>query len=98
MLQSSSSEKDLVKPLKNCIFGPNFHKKEVIMGHAQFFLAEITKTVHQLSETFHFIKISYVLSELWIFFYLEWCFGQKKVWFPAKTALKQDGEAAIRSN
>ena len=88
MLQSSSSEKDLVKPLKNCIFGPNFHKKEVIMGHAQFFLAEM----------FHFIKISYVLTELWIFFYLEWCFGQKKVWFPAKTALKQDGEAAIRSN
>ena len=35
MLQSSSSEKKLVKPLKNCFFGPNLHRKEVIMGHAQ---------------------------------------------------------------
>ena len=38
------------------------------MGHAQnkkqFFLAEITKSDHQLSETFYFIKISYVLTEL----------------------------------
>ena len=37
------------------------------MGHAQnerLFLAEITKTDHQLLETFYFIKISYVLTEL----------------------------------
>ena len=56
-------------------FGPNLHKK---MGHYEprpkwktIFLAEITKADHQLSKTFHFIKISYVLSELWIFFYLD---------------------------
>ena len=33
MLQSHSSEKKLVKPLKNCFFGPNLHQKRVIMGH-----------------------------------------------------------------
>ena len=36
------------------------------MGHSQnekqFFLAEITKADHQLSETFYFIKISSVLT------------------------------------
>ena len=55
MLQSSSSEKKLVKPLKNCFLRPTFHQKGVIMGHAQVekqvFLEEITKTYHQLSET-----------------------------------------------
>ena len=35
--------------------------------------AEITKAGHQLSESY-FIKISYVLTELLIFFYLQWCF------------------------
>ena len=30
-----SSEKKLVKPLNNCFFWPNLHRKEVIMGHAQ---------------------------------------------------------------
>ena len=62
MLKFISSEKELVKPLKNCLFGTNLHKKRVIMGHAQnekqFFLAEITKADHQLSETFCFINIS----------------------------------------
>ena len=61
------------------------------MGHSEnerhFFLEEIKKVDHQLSETFDFIKISYVLTELWIFLYLEWCFFVKKVLFPAKTAV-----------
>ena len=67
MLQSSSSEKELVKSLKNCFFRPNLHRKGVIIGHALdgfFFLAEITKADHQLSESFYFIKISFVLTEL----------------------------------
>ena len=68
MLQSSSFEEKLVKPLKNCFFGHSLHRKEVIMGHAQdgkkFFLTEIQKADHQLSESFYFIKISYVLTEL----------------------------------
>ena len=88
MLKSSSSEKKLVKPLKNCFFGPNLHGKGVIMDHAQdekkFFLVGITKADHQLSESFYFIKISYVLIELWVFFYLEWCFLSKKCYFQLK--------------
>ena len=55
-------KKKLVKPLRNCFFGTTLHKRAVIMGHTQnekqFFLAEITKADHQLSETFYFIKIS----------------------------------------
>ena len=42
--------------------------------HILYFLVEITKPDHQLSETLYFVKISDVLTELWIFFYLEWCF------------------------
>ena len=37
------------------------------MDHAEdefFFLVEITKADHQLSESFYFIKILYVLTEL----------------------------------
>ena len=59
MLQSRSSEKKLVKPPKNGLFGSNLHRKEVIMGHAQegkLFLAEITKAYHQLSASFFLTK------------------------------------------
>ena len=53
----------------------------------KLFLAEITKADHpQLSENFYFIKISYVLTELYLFRY--WVmFSVKKVSFPAKTAV-----------
>ena len=68
MLKSTSSEKKLVKPLKNYFFGPNLYRKGVIMDHAQdekfYFLVEITKADHQLSENVYFIKTSYVLTEL----------------------------------
>ena len=56
-----------VKSLKNYFLGVQFAEKAVIMGHTNngnFFLEEITKADHQLSETFYFIKISYVLTEL----------------------------------
>ena len=66
--------KKSVKPLKFAFFGPKM----------EFFLTEITKADHQLSETFYFIKMSYVLTELWIFFYLEWCFLSKKCHFQLK--------------
>ena len=83
-MQSSSFEKKLAKLLKNC-FGPNLHKKGVIMGQAYnyyyFLLTEITKADHQLSETFYFIKLS-----IWIFFYHEWC-QKMSLPFPAKTAV-----------
>ena len=45
---------------------------------------EITKIDHHLSESFCFITISYVLTELWIFFYLQWCFLSKKCRFQLK--------------
>ena len=68
MLQSSSSEKKLVKLLKRAVFGPNLHKKGFSRDHAhyekQFFLTEITEADHHLSETSCFIKISYILTEL----------------------------------
>ena len=68
MLQSSCSKKKWVKALEYCFIKSNLHNKEVIMGHAQngrqYSLAEITKADHQLAETFYFIKISYVFTEL----------------------------------
>ena len=75
MLQSISSENNLV----NC-FGSNFHKKAVLIIWATpkmktTFLAEITKTGHQLLEIFYSITITYALAELCrLFFYLEWHF------------------------
>ena len=73
----------MLKPLKITIFWPNLYKNGVPMGHTQnkkrFFFAEITKPDHKLSKTFYFIKISYVLAELWIFFYFVWCFLLKSV-------------------
>ena len=72
-MQSSSSEKFLLKPLKIAIFGPNLCKKRGQYGphpkQTKSFFAEMTKADHKLSKTFYFIKISYVLAELWMFFY-----------------------------
>ena len=70
--------------------GPISTKKESLSWAAPkmktTFLAEITKTGHQLLEIFYSITITYVLAELWIFF-LSWViFFVKKVSFPAKTA------------
>ena len=85
-LISSSSEKKLLKPLKITIFETNLRKKGVSMDHIQnkkpFFLEEITKADHQFSKTF-FIKILYVLAELWIFFV------KKKGSFSAKTTVRE---------
>ena len=48
--------------------GTNLHKKGVIIdptqNEKQLFLTEMTKAERQLSETFYFIKISYILTEL----------------------------------
>ena len=43
--------------------------------------------------TVYFIKISYVLTELWIFFYLEWCFLSKKCHFQLKQLCMCTGTA-----
>ena len=57
----------LTQNMKKAHFGPNLHRKWVTMGHAQGgkknFFSEI-KADHELSESFYFIKISYVLTEL----------------------------------
>ena len=56
MLESSSSEKKLEKPLKIASFGTNLCKKGVRMGHAQnekqIFLAEITDNKKSRSSAF----------------------------------------------
>ena len=62
-------KKKLVEPLKSCFFWNQFAQKRGHYGlrprwKKKFFLAEITKADHQLSESFYFIKISYVLTEL----------------------------------
>ena len=88
MLQSSSSEKIMAKPLKNCLFWAQFAQERGHYGPCpkikKIFFAEITKADHQLSEAFNFIEISYVLAEIWIFFYLECCFLSKKCHFQLK--------------
>ena len=71
-------KKKLLKPLKITNFQPNLCKNGVPMGHAQKtksnFFAEVTKPDHTLSKTFYFIKISYVLAKLCMFFYFVCCF------------------------
>ena len=60
MLQPRSSEKKLVKHLK-IFFGPNLHRKEVIMGHVQdgkkSFLVKITMQI------ISFQKVPLILSK-----------------------------------
>ena len=57
--------KKICKASKKIFFWAQIVQK---MGHAQnekqFFLVQITNADYQLSETFYFIKISYVLAEL----------------------------------
>ena len=87
-MESSNSEKNLLKPLETTIFWPNFCKNG---GHGQhpkqktIVFAEITKPDHRLSKPFYFIKI-YVLVEFWMFFYFVWCFLSKSV-FSSHTAV-----------
>ena len=72
-------QKKLVKPLKNCFFAPNLHRRVHYGPRPRWtkkFLAKIKKADHQLSESFYFIKISNVLTELWI---LSVVFCQKSV-------------------
>ena len=83
------SEKKLVKPLKNCFLDPICIEKGSLWTTPKmkknFFLVEIAKADHQLSESFYFIKI-YILTELWIFFLSSVMFSVKKVSFPASIA------------
>ena len=72
------------KTSRNYHFWGNFHNNGVPMGHAQNknnFFSEITKPDQKLSETFYLTKISCVLAELLMSFYLVWCFSAKKCHF-----------------
>ena len=84
MLKSSSFEKKAGKTSEKLFFGPNLHGKGVIMDHTQdernFFLVEITKADHQLSESFDWVMNFFLSSVI---------FSVKKVSFPAKTAVEQ---------
>ena len=69
LMESSSSEKILLKPLEVIIFQPNLWKNGVPMRCPKqknifFFFSEITKPDHNLSKPFYFNKISYVLAKL----------------------------------
>ena len=69
-MQSSSSEKKLVKPLKiNHFWAQLAQKKGVTIGFnqktkKQKIFTEKTKPDHKLSRKINFIKISYILAEL----------------------------------
>ena len=92
MLKSSSFEKKLVKPLKNCFFGPNLHGKGVIMDHAQdekkIFFGRNNKSRSSAFRKFLFYQnircFDWVIS-----LFLSWVmFSVKRVSFPAKTSVK----------
>ena len=89
MLQSRSSAKKVVKPLKNCFFWTQFEQKRLLWATPKMkniFLAEIIKADHQLSGSFYFIKISCLdwVMNLFLFWMM---FSVKKVSFPAKTTV-----------
>ena len=69
----------MLKPLKLLFWDPICTKK----GSAR----ATPKVHHQLSETFYFMKISYVLAVLLIFFYFVCCFLSKKSYFHLKQLL-----------
>ena len=81
-MESSNSQKILLKPLKLTTFCPNLSKKGVPRGHApnkKLFFSEITKSDYKLSKYFCFNKISYFFAELWLLFYFVRCFLLKSV-------------------
>ena len=79
----------MLKPLKIAIFGPNWHKKGGQYGphpkQTKNFFSEMTKADHLLFKTFYFIKISYLLAELWMFFYFVVMFFWVRVYFLRKS-------------
>ena len=91
MLQSISSEKKMVKPLKNCFLVTNLHKKRSHYGPRPkwktIFFGRNNKSRSPAFRNLLFYQYIYVLTELWIFFYLEWCFFVNKVPFLAKRAV-----------
>ena len=90
MLQSSSSEKKLVKLLKNCFFGPNLHRKGVITAHSQHRKRFFSWNNKSRSSAFRkFLFYQNIICFDWVMsLFLSWeMFSVKKVLFPAKTAV-----------
>ena len=85
-------KKKLVKPLKNCFFGPNFHRKGVIMHHAQdekkTFFGRNNKSRSSAFRKFLFYQN--IICFHWVMnLFLSWVMlSVKKVSFPAKTAVR----------
>ena len=74
------------KKLVNCFIGSNLHKKRVstsqIHNEKQIF-GSYNKSRSSAFRKFLFYQ-KYHLADLWIFFYLEWCFSSKKCHFQQK--------------
>ena len=90
MLQSSSSEKELVKSLKNCFFRPNLHRKGVIMGHAldgKIFFGRNNKSRSSAFRKFLFYQNIICFDWIMNLFLSSSMFSVKKVSFPSKTAV-----------
>ena len=84
MLQYSNSEKK--KKLVNCFIGSNLHKKRVSMSqihNEKQIFGSYNKSRSSAFRKFLFYQ-KYNLADLWIFFYLEWCFSSKKCHFQQK--------------
>ena len=79
------------KLLKIVLLGHYLGKNWASMSHTQneakFFFLETTKEDHKLSRTFCFIKISYILTALWMIFWLVWYFAAKTSQFWAETGI-----------
>ena len=98
MLQSSSSEKRFEKPLKNCFFVPNLHRKGVNMGHVQGEKTFFGRNNKSRSSAFgKFLSYQNILCFDWVMNpFLSWVmFSVKKVSFPAKTAVNYIYETCI---
>ena len=96
MLSYCSSEKKIGKTVKNCSSKTQFGQKLGQHGPrsrwSPIFFLEITKRDHKLSRTFNSIKISYVLTELWMIFWLAWYFAAKTSQFRAEATNNKDAE------
>ena len=91
MLKSSSSEKKLVKPLKNCFFGPKLHRKEDYGPRPRWKKKFFGRNNKSRSSAFRkFLFYQNIRCFDWVIsLFLSWVmFSVKRVSFPAKTSVK----------
>ena len=84
-------KKKINKTVKNCssrtLFGQKLGQHGPHPTWSSNFFLKITKGDHKLSRTFYFIQILYVLTELWMIFWLIWYFAAKTSQFWAETGV-----------